>query len=218
MKQELQYLHIPARTPSQGPAPVLLLLHGVGSHEQDIATLAEYFDPRFEIYSLRGPLTLAPQHYAWFHVQFTPQGPIHNQEEAEASRKKVVKFIENLKSNPQIDGDQIFMLGFSQGAIMCLSVGLTEPTLVKGIIPIAGRTLQEISALAQSRIYTQSPKVLLIHGRQDSKLPLFHGQASEEVLRSRHFDLEFKVYEADHEITPAMREDIRNWLETQIKK
>ncbi|MFM6927808.1 MAG: alpha/beta hydrolase [Bdellovibrio sp.] len=219
MKPEssLNYIYIPAKEKSSGKSPVLLVMHGVGSNEKDLAQFAETLDPRFAVISLRAPLTLAPNSFAWFHVKFTDQRPEHNREQAEQSRQLIKKFIEDLKENPDIDASKIVLLGFSQGTIMSLSLALTEPELVCGVIAISGRTLQEVSALAANKHYTKTPKILLIHGVNDSKLPLYHGEETAETLRKAHFDFEFKTYPADHTITTDMRNDIRQWLAKQIE-
>lgn len=210
------HIYIPPRQKATKKAPTLILLHGVGSNERDLTTLAETLDPRFAIYSLRAPLTIGQNQFSWFHVSFTNQGPIHDRSQAESSRLLLKKFLENLGKNPEVDSSQIFLLGFSQGAIMSLSLALTEPALVKGIIPIAGRTLQEISAQAKERSFAAKPKVLLLHGLEDKRLPIFHGVASEAVLKEAKFDYQFRTYKAGHEITAAMIEDIQTWLTANI--
>lgn len=215
-ESEIKYLFIPPRKASSGKAPVLVALHGVGSNEKDLASWAETLDPRFAIYSLRGPLELGPDSFAWFHVKFTAEGPLHNKEEAESSRQLLRKFLETLRQDPSVEASQIFLVGFSQGTIMGLSLVLTEPSSVAGLVAIGGRTLQEISAQARTRTYEKSPKVLLIHGAQDNKLPLSHALATEATLKGARFDFEFKTYEAGHEINRAMTEDIQKWLASQI--
>ncbi|WP_374073959.1 alpha/beta hydrolase [Bdellovibrio bacteriovorus] len=218
MKNErgLQYIYIPAKEKTATKSPVLLVMHGVGSNEKDLASFAESLNPRLAVFSLRAPLTLGHESYAWFHVNFTPQGPDHNRAEAEESRKIIKKFIEDLKDHPDVDSSKVFLMGFSQGTIMSLSLALTEPGLIKGVIAISGRTLQEISAQARERQYTQKPKVLLIHGVLDNKLPLFHGEGTAETLKAAQFDYEFKTYKAGHEITAEMRDDIQKWLAQNI--
>lgn len=218
MKSEtsLNSIYIPAKEKSLAKAPVLIVMHGVGSNEKDLAQFAETLDPRFAVISLRAPLTLAANSFAWFHVKFTSQRPEHNREEAEQSRQLIKNFIEDLKDNPEIDTSKIFLLGFSQGTIMSLSLALTEPELIHGVIAISGRTLQEASALAAQRDYSTTPKVLLLHGTDDSKLPLYHAEETAETLRKAHFDFEFRKYPADHTITTEMRNDIRKWLAENI--
>src|SRR5437868_7299386 len=96
----LVHLTRPPEQLEPGPPPLLLLLHGVGSHEGDLIQLAPNLDPRFFIASARAPLTLASLRsegsYAWFHVEFTPQGPVINPGEAEGSRQALLRFIDEL--------------------------------------------------------------------------------------------------------------------------
>lgn len=220
-QESLKYIFVPAKQKTTAKSPVLILLHGVGSNEKDLLSLADTLDSRLAIYSLRAPITMGPNSFAWFHVNFTVQGPVHNTQEAEAARRALTQFIQDLKSDPDVDGSQIFLLGFSQGAIMNLSLAFTEPDLVRGIVAISGRTLQEVAKEAGKEIGQRShgsttAKVLLLHGIEDGKLPLFHGEASAEVLKTSKFEYEFKKYHAGHEITSEMREDIQKWLTSQI--
>ncbi|WP_291516331.1 prolyl oligopeptidase family serine peptidase [Bdellovibrio sp. ArHS] len=89
---------------------------------------------------------------------------------------------------------------------------LAEPGLVHGIIAVGGRTLQETSASVTTALKTTTPKVLLLHGMQDNKLPLFHAQASADTLQKAGFDFSFKTYQAGHEITSDMKSDMQAWL------
>ncbi|MGN4073742.1 phospholipase, partial [Burkholderia gladioli] len=65
------------------PLARLLLLHGVGGNETNLLAVAEALDPRLEIAFVRGPLTLGPDQYAWFHVRFGPNGPSIDAAQAE---------------------------------------------------------------------------------------------------------------------------------------
>ena len=59
-------------------------------------------------------------------------------------------------------------------------------------------------------------EVLLIHGKEDNKLPYFHGENSAAVLQKAKFPVIFKSYSAGHEITPEMIQDIQAWLLERI--
>src|SRR5215470_2512860 len=121
--QALSLVHL-VRQPSVETSvpPLLLLLHGVGSNEHDLFGLAPFLDERFLIISARAPNTLAPGSHAWFEVDFTPQGPVINPVQAEASRKALIAFLGEAITTYNADPKQVYLLGFSQGAIISASV------------------------------------------------------------------------------------------------
>ncbi|MEY2953339.1 MAG: hypothetical protein RLZZ401_1426, partial [Pseudomonadota bacterium] len=53
---------------------LLVLMHGVGSHEADLFGLASYVPPQFHVLSLRAPFVLGPVAYAWFEFSVRPDG------------------------------------------------------------------------------------------------------------------------------------------------
>src|SRR6187551_149143 len=61
----LSFLHRSAAVGADQPW-LLVLLHGVGSNEQDLFGLAPQVPPQFHVLSLRGPLALGPGANAWF--------------------------------------------------------------------------------------------------------------------------------------------------------
>ena len=104
-----------------------MLLHGVGSNEQDLIGLAPALDSRFFVVSARAPITLGHGSYAWYPVQFTPTGHIMDPDEAERSRLLILKFVDELTQSYNIDRERVFLMGFSQGCIMSLAAALTVP-------------------------------------------------------------------------------------------
>ena len=84
-------------------APLLVLLHGVGSNEQDLIGLAPALDSRFFVVSVRAPITLGHSSYGWYPVQFTPEGPIIDPDAAERSRLLILKFVDELAESYNID-------------------------------------------------------------------------------------------------------------------
>ncbi len=198
--------------------PLLLLLHGIGSNEHDLYGLAPFLDKRFLIISVRAPHTLGPGSYAWFEADFTPQGPVINPEQAEASRKTLITFLKEAITAYGADPKQVYLMGFSQGAIMSASVALTQPELIAGAVLMSGRILPEIQPLIASSEELSGFPFLVVHGTVDMVLPITHGRASRELLSSLPVDLTYHEYPMGHEVNQESLSDVTTWLTEQLNK
>src|SRR4051794_33373186 len=101
-----------------GAPPLLILLHGVGSNEHDLFGLAPYLDPRFLIVSARAPYVMMPGMYAWFEIGWVGTEIVVDPQQAEASRKLIGEFVQEAAAAYGADPGRVYLLGFSQGAIM----------------------------------------------------------------------------------------------------
>jgi len=199
-----------------GTPPLLLLLHGVGSNEHDLFELAPFLDKRLLIISVRAPNTLGPGSYAWFEVGFTPQGPVIHSEQAEASRKTLITFVQEAITAYGADPKQVYLMGFSQGAIMSASVALTQPELVAGAVLMSGRILPEIRPSIASNEELNGFPFLVVHGTADMVLPISYGRASRELLSSLPVNLTYHEYPMGHEVSQKSLSDVTAWLTERL--
>lgn len=198
--------------------PLVVLLHGVGSNEQNMFSLAEAMPENFLVVSARGPLTIGNGGYAWFQVQFSPEGSIINEAQAEQSRKDILSFIKDIKTVEDFDLAQVYLLGFSQGGIMSYSTYLTEPEKIAGIAVMSGRLLKEIKPLMASDERLKNVNIFVSHGTQDRVLTFQYAIDATEYLASRGIQPKFHQYNEDHTISPQMLNDAVNWLKTSSTK
>ncbi len=89
-------------------------------------------DPRLLVLSLRAPHVRGPDRYAWYGITFTPEGPVHVPEQAESSRQLLIQFIAEAVAAFGADGQRVYLIGFSQGAILSEAVALTAPERWRG--------------------------------------------------------------------------------------
>jgi len=212
----LRHLTRPPEQAEPGPSPLLLLLHGVGSHEGDLIQLAPNLDPRFFVASARAPITLAPGSYAWFHVEFTPQGPVINPEEAESSRLALLRFIDELVETYGLNPERVYVMGFSQGAIMGFSLALTRPDKLAGLVAHSGRILPEIRPLIAPPEALRGLPVFVLHGTADAVLPIHHARASRELLSTLPVALTYREYPIGHQISAESLSDAAAWLSERL--
>ncbi|MEW5987199.1 MAG: alpha/beta fold hydrolase [Chloroflexota bacterium] len=217
----MYHLAFPPRQPAPAGRrpPRLLLLHGVGSHEEDLFSLAPYLDPRFHILSLRAPLTLSPGSYAWYEIAFNGDRFRFDPHQVENARQVLMTFIQQAPQLYEIDPERVYLLGFSQGAIMSLTLALTQPELLAGVVAIAGRTLPELfrsdpplgGHLAAPAAWQDFP-LLVMHGLYDPVLPIQHGRATRDHLARLPVALTYKEYDMGHYISEECLGDAARWL------
>ena len=175
-------------------------------------SLESAFDSRFIVVSVRAPLTLRPGSYAWFPVQFTPQGPIADSLQAEKSRGLLAEFVAWAVKDLGADPDHVVVAGFSQGAIMSASLALTEPEMVKAAVLMSGRILPEVLSSVASTDRRKKTSYLVVHGTQDEVLPVAHGRTSRETLQSLGIDPEYHEFAMGHTISDKSLALVSGWI------
>lgn len=201
--------------PGDAP-PLLLLLHGVGSNELSMASLASAFDPQFLVISARSPIALEPFAFAWFHVTFRPQGPVIDGDEAEAAWTHVARFVDEAVGTYRADETRVFIVGFSQGGIVALATMLTAPEKVAGVVCMSGRLAPEVLPHAVSHQRLRGKPVLIVHGTRDETLGVEYGRDAYGVLRRFPLDVEYREFDMAHTTTPESLGAVSVWLTARL--
>jgi phospholipase/carboxylesterase len=216
-KDELNTLHYLVKHPKieNNKTPLLILLHGVGSNEKDLFSFADKLPDNYLVISARAPYAIGPDSYAWYEVDFSTGTPVINKEKAEKSRNTIIEFIDDLKKTYTFDDKQIYLCGFSQGAIMAYSVGLTRPDKIKGIAIMSGRLLEEVKPLIKPSDQLKQLQVFISHGTQDNVLGIHYAKESIAYLKTLGINPTFKEYSEGHGINTNMLTDLVNWLNSK---
>jgi phospholipase/carboxylesterase len=195
---------------------LLLLLHGVRSNEEDLIGLAPLLDPRFHVVSMRAPLTLGPSAYGWFPVQFVPGGFLIDENVAEQSRKQVIDFTSDAVEKYGTDPDRVYLMGFSQGAIMSLASALTQPDLYAGVVAMSGRFLPQIEPIIAPAHDLKGLPITVVHGTYDEVIPVEFGRTIKEKLEKLPVDLTYREYPMGHHVSQESMRDVSKWLTSAL--
>jgi len=198
-----------------GNPKAIILLHGVGSNEKDLFDLANELPDDLIIISPRGPYTMGNGSYAWYQVDFSTGKAIVNQTQEAYSRKILTQFIEQIKAAYNID--EIYLGGFSQGAIMSYSIGLTQPSLVQGLVVLSGRILEEIKPSIHESKELACLGVFIAHGIQDATLPVHYSREAKRYLQELSVSLSYHEYTMGHQVNGEVLKDINEWLKEATK-
>ncbi|ASU40968.1 hypothetical protein hmeg3_23470 [Herbaspirillum sp. meg3] len=200
----------------EGGSACLLLLHGVGSNETNLAGFAQAQDPRLTVILPRGPLAFGPNQHGWFNVNFTATGPVIDPAQAEASRNVLVSFIEGLPAAYGIAPGKVWIAGFSQGGIMSAGVGLTRPDKAAGFGILSGRILPEIAPLTAGDDALRKSSAYVSHGVQDNKLTVEYARNARRLLNEHQIPTVYREYTAGHELNAEMQGDFIAWMTQQL--
>jgi phospholipase/carboxylesterase len=194
------------------PKACIVLLHGVGGSEMNLAELAKAINPDILVVLPRAPLQLAPGQFGWFRVSFTANGPHIDEAEAEQSRLTLIRFVEQLQLAYGIAPRNMVIAGFSQGGILSASVALSAPEQVGAFGILSGRILPQLTPHLASKQSLASLHGFVGHGEYDSKLPVMWAQRSDQLLNDLGVTHLTRLYPVDHGISAAMQADFLEWL------
>lgn len=206
-------LRRPAQLESGKTYPALFLMHGIGSNEQNMLPLVDELENKFFIFSIRGHLPQPPG-YAFFTIE--DYGKPHRSVFDEGVNK-LTSFIDYACSQYPIDEQQVFLLGFSQGAILSMTLGLTLGQRIKGIVALSGY----IPAFVKEE-YNIKPvenlSIFISHGETDQVLPFDWGVANDEYFRKLGANVTFRTYPVGHTVSIENHQDFIKWIAEQLEK
>ena len=210
--------------PAGGRAPVLVLLHGLGSTEHALFPLRHAFAPEFVVVSARGPVSVAglpggpkgkphgPRAAAWFRVHpDRPPGQRADADEARASWELVARFAAEACDAYAGDPARVVLAGFSQGGMTALGALLARPEAFAGAAMLSGRLLPAALAAAAPAERLRGRHVLVTHGTDDPRLGVDHAREARAQLEALPLALEYHELPARHAITDACRRLATAW-------
>ena len=122
----------------------------------------------------------------------------------------LLDLIRDLTGEGIADSTQIYLLGFSQSCALNYRFAFTHSEALKGVIGICGGIPGDWET--NGGYHGQELNVFHLAGKQDEFYSPERVRDYEKQLAARARSVTFKSYEATHEIVPAMREDVRQWL------
>ena len=198
-------------------APLLIMLHGYGSNENDLFSFASELQDEFLIVSLQAPYELQPFGYAWYAINFdNDQGKWSNDEQAIESRDLIANFIDEIQDNYSINKDNVTLLGFSQGAILSYAVALTYPEKIKNVVALSGYVNPNIISVRKNISDYSHLNFYCSHGSVDQVIPVEWARQSPKFLDSLRIKHKYSEFPVGHGVAPQNFYEFRSWLEEKL--
>lgn len=162
----LEFVHSPD-APLAGtdnlPKPVVVFLHGYGSHEHDLASLAPYLPTGTAWVSVRAPQRHPYTGYAWYPLDGDKFAPVHEVEEATAT---LWAWIDSTLNSDA----PLIPVGFSQGGFMASQLLRTRPERVLTAALLAGY-VHDQPQVGDDTLAQSKPRVFWGKGTADFVVP-----------------------------------------------
>jgi len=201
----LMALSGPSRLPVAGGKPrrLVILLHGLGADGNDLIGLQQYWGPlvpeaEFVSPNAPFPCDMAPYGYQWFSVQDrTPAAMLGG---VRAAAPLLDAFIDDELQKRGLEEKDAALVGFSQGTMMALFVGLRRAKPLAGILGYSGRLIAPDLLASELR---SRPPVLLVHGTDDPLVPFDSLAKAETALKTAGVPVEtLACVGTEHSIDP----------------
>ena len=196
MPAPLPKLDGPRIMPASGGAPrqLVVLLHGYGADGNDLISLGEHWRallPEAAFVSPHAPEPCPGNPFGgrqWFELTFRDpgerwRGVCH-------AAPALNAFLDAELARLGLSDDALALVGFSQGTMMALHVGLRRPRAMAGIVGFSGLIAgtEHLAADIVSR-----PPVLLVHGDRDDIIPVEALTQARSVLGSVEVPVQWHV-------------------------
>lgn len=193
--------------------PVLILLHGYGSNEEDLFSFAQELPDPYYIISVRAPHDMMYNSYAWYAINFdADENKFSDIAQARESRDLIANFIDELIAHYPIDSQDVTLIGFSQGCILSYAVALSYPEKVQRVVAMSGYFNAEIATEGFRNNDFSNLKIFASHGTVDQVIPVEWARKAAPELQQLGIDIVFKEYPVGHGVAPQNFFDFKNWL------
>ena len=218
IKTELTYSVFSANAATKGK-PLLVVMHGFGANENDLFDLAKKVAPQCVIVSLRAPIQVSPNGFCWYNIERLPAKQLkYDYAHVAESRNKVQSFISQFCKSTLADSNNIYLMGFSQGAMMSYELLLKSNVNIKGILALSGRLINESYTPPLKVKNLKQKNIFLAHGTSDEIIDFSEfTKASAFFTQQGVTQLALKTYPIGHTIGNDEVSDIKNWLASLLK-
>jgi phospholipase/carboxylesterase len=210
----LQHLVItPSKQPDTASLPLIVLMHGRGADNRDLADLAPMVDDGYRWVFPNAPKPFEPYPgmsfgYTWFDG-WPPEG-----DSIVESRRLLLELLDDLVARYPTPPGKLILSGFSQGGLMALDVGYRTRQPLAGIITMSGALYE--ADMGDLDAHRDIP-VLVIHGTSDDMIPVNAARRARRVLEDHGIEPEYHEFPMGHHVTDASMKVAADFLRRNLR-
>ena len=193
--------------------PILILLHGRGSHRGDLLALRPHIPAGWGLVTPQAPHPGHPWGYGpgWAWYRYLAEDQV-DPTSLEKGLDELTLFMDDLPAHLGFQPGRVVLGGFSQGATTSLAWVLANPGRVSDVLVFSGFLIASPPVLSQGKTAT-GVRSFWGHGTRDPSIPLALAEMGRQRLLEAGANLEMKNYEIGHWIAPEEIRDAMAFLE-----
>ncbi|WP_185876873.1 alpha/beta hydrolase [Blattabacterium cuenoti] len=195
---------------------LFLMIHGYRSNEKDLFFFKKDLPKNFFIISIQGIYPLGKEEYSWYDIDFSNEKKFINISQAKKTIDKISFFINEAIKEYQLKEDQVWICGFSQGAILSYSIAFKHPDKIKKIISLSGYLEKKLLPEKMNSNHYSNLEFFISHGKYDTIIPVNWIKKGLKFLKENKIIVEYKEYESGHTLNSTNYQDIINWINKKI--
>ena len=179
--------------------PILFMLHGYGSNEQDLFSFRETLPKDWIIISFRAPRDTQFEGYSWYDINFNDPENFIDVPQAKESLNAVLESILKIINNYGLTESKVHLCGFSQGGILCYALALKYPELFTNVACLSSYAEEKIlDGIVKDKKKLEKLRFFVSHGTDDAVIPIDWGRKAAELLYDLNCYFTFREYMSGH--------------------
>ncbi|REC61255.1 phospholipase [Chryseobacterium pennae] len=193
--------------------PILFMLHGYGSNEQDLFSFRETLPKDWIIISFRAPRDTQFEGYSWFDINFNDPENYIDVPQAKESLNSALESILKAINHYGLTESKVHLCGFSQGGILCYALALKHPELFTNVACLSAYAEEKIlDGIVKDKKKLEKLRFFVSHGTDDAVIPLEWGRKSAELLYDLNCYFTFREYMSGHGVNQKNYMDLMDFF------
>ncbi len=206
------HISLPENASEEKKYPVIFAMHGRGSDEQDMMRLLAGLRNRYILVAIQGPLSCG-EGYEYFTIKSFGHP---NKDSFWEAVEGLENLIGELSLEYPMDCEKQMLLGFSQGAILSMSMAIRGRIPLAGVVALSGYIPRMVSEEMEMENHVKGLPVFIGHGEIDPIFPWEVAKSNKTYFSERGAELTFKGYPMGHQVSQEELNDFTAFIENHL--
>lgn len=190
-----------------GPHPTVVMIHGHLGNEEVMWIFRQTLPEEWLVVAPRAIVADGDGRYSW-HPRQQDEWPALS--EFDTAVAMLLRFIDSLPELYNANPNQIYLMGFSQGAAASFALAMREPERVKGIASLVGFMPLGVEEAIETARLADLP-VFMAVGTEDERIPLEIARECGKAVRAAGAYLEYREYDTGHKLNGEGMRKLKSW-------